>query len=95
MPADRVETVLKSREIAAVIMEPVICNLGVVVPQAAFMKALQRLCKHYGSLLIMDEVATGFGRTGKLFATEHFDIEPDILCLAKAITDMRRWARCS
>ena len=77
---------LKSREIAAVIMEPVICNLGVLVPEAAFMKALQRLCKRYGTLLIMDEVATGFGRTGKLFATEHFDIEPDILCLAKAIT---------
>jgi adenosylmethionine-8-amino-7-oxononanoate aminotransferase len=67
-------------------MEPVICNLGVMIPEHAFMKSISALCRRYGTLLVMDEVACGFGRTGKLFACEHFEIEPDILCLAKAIT---------
>jgi acetylornithine/succinyldiaminopimelate/putrescine aminotransferase len=84
--ADKVETKLKNRDIAALIMEPVICNLGVMMPEHAFMKRISALCRRYGTLLVMDEVACGFGRTGKLFACEHFEIEPDILCLAKAIT---------
>lgn len=82
----KIETRLKKKDIAAFIMEPVICNLGVLIPEDAFMKGLQKLCKTYGTLLVMDEVATGFGRTGKLFASEHFNIEPDIMCLAKAMT---------
>lgn len=84
--ADKVETRLKNRDVAAVIMEPVICNLGVMIPEHAFMKRISALCKRYGTLLVIDEVACGFGRTGKLFACEHYEIEPDILCLAKAIT---------
>jgi acetylornithine/succinyldiaminopimelate/putrescine aminotransferase len=84
--ADKVEARLKNKDIAALIMEPVICNLGVMIPEHAFMKRINALCKRYGTLLVMDEVACGFGRTGKLFACEHFDIQPDILCLAKAIT---------
>ena len=84
--ADKVETKLKKRDIAALIMEPVICNLGVMIPEHAFMKNISALCRRYGTLLVMDEVACGFGRTGKLFACEHFEIQPDILCLAKAIT---------
>jgi adenosylmethionine-8-amino-7-oxononanoate aminotransferase len=84
--ADKAETLLKRRDIAAFIMEPVICNLGAIVPDKAFMQRMAELCRRYGTLLIMDEVATGFGRTGKMFATDHFDIEPDILCLAKAVT---------
>ena len=67
-------------------MEPVAINLGVVMPEREAMAELQRLCRRTGTLLIMDEVACGFGRTGKLFASEHFPIEPDILCLAKALT---------
>jgi len=82
----KVETLLKNKDVAAFIMEPVICNLGVMVPEIEFMQGLQKLCRKYGTLLIMDEVATGFGRTGKLFATEHFDLEPDIMTLGKAIT---------
>jgi acetylornithine/succinyldiaminopimelate/putrescine aminotransferase len=84
--ADKMEARLKNKDIAALIMEPVICNLGVLIPEQAFMKRISALCKRYGTLLVIDEVACGFGRTGKLFACEHFDLEPDILCLAKAIT---------
>ena len=83
---DRVETLLKKRDVAAFVMEPVILNLGVVIPENAFMTGLQRLCRRYGTLLVFDEVATGFGRTGTLFGSEHFGVEPDLLCLGKAIT---------
>ena len=83
---DRVESLLKRRDVAAFVMEPVIINLAVLIPEKAFMTGLQKLCRKYGTLLVFDEVATGFGRTGKLFASEHFGVEPDILCLGKAIT---------
>ena len=82
----KVETLLKKREVAAFIMEPIICNLGALVPEDAFVRGVRKLCSRYGTLFIADEVATGFGRTGKLFACEHFDLEPDVLCMAKAIT---------
>jgi acetylornithine/succinyldiaminopimelate/putrescine aminotransferase len=83
---DRVETRLKRRDVAAFIMEPIIINLGVLIPDSEFMTGLQGLCRRYGTLLVMDEVATGFGRTGKLFASEHFKLQPDIMCVAKAVT---------
>jgi acetylornithine/succinyldiaminopimelate/putrescine aminotransferase len=83
---ERVDRVLKKRDVAALIMEPIIINLDVHVPSRSFMSGLQRLCHRYGTLLILDEVATGFGRTGKLFATEHFDVQPDIVTLGKAVT---------
>jgi adenosylmethionine-8-amino-7-oxononanoate aminotransferase len=82
----KVETLLKKRDVAAFIMEPIICNLGAMVPDDAFIRGVRKLCTRYGTLFIADEVATGFGRTGKLFACEHFDIEPDVLCMSKAIT---------
>src|SRR5215210_2979770 len=83
---DRVDQLLRRRDVAAFVMETVICNLGVLVPDKRFMTELRRLCRKYGTLFICDEVATGFGRTGRMFACEHFGIEPDILCMAKAIT---------
>jgi adenosylmethionine-8-amino-7-oxononanoate aminotransferase len=83
---DKIDNRLRKRDVAAFIMEPISCNLNVLVPEKEFMTGLARLCKKYGTLLIMDEVACGFGRTGQLFATEHFGIAPDMMCLAKAIT---------
>jgi len=82
----KIEARLKRRDVAAIIMEPVSINLGVAMPEPEIMRKLQRLCRRAGTLLIMDEVACGFGRTGKLFASELLGIEPDILCVAKALT---------
>lgn len=72
-------------EIAALFVEPVQGEGGYHVPPAGFLPALRRLCDRHGILLVADEVQTGFGRTGKLFALEHWGVEPDILCLAKGI----------
>ncbi|MFS4461167.1 aspartate aminotransferase family protein [Bdellovibrio sp. HCB2-146] len=84
--AERVALRLKKRDIAALIMEPVICNRGAMVPSQNFFDIIQEACKKSGTVLIIDEVATGFGRTGKMFACEHFHLQPDILTLGKAIT---------
>jgi acetylornithine/succinyldiaminopimelate/putrescine aminotransferase len=83
---ERIETRLKRRDVAAFIMEPVSINLGVCIPEAGFMEGLRALCTRYRTLLILDEVACGFGRTGKIFATEHFGAKPDMMCIAKAIS---------
>ena len=82
----RLEIRLKRRDVAAMIMEPIAMNLGVLIPEAEFMEGLVSLCHRYGTLLILDEVATGFGRTGKLFATEYYDVQPDMMTFAKAAT---------
>jgi acetylornithine/succinyldiaminopimelate/putrescine aminotransferase len=82
----RLETRLKHRDVAAVIMEPIAMNLGVLIPETDFMEGLVPLCHRYGTLLILDEVATGFGRTGKLFACEYYDVQPDMMTIAKAAT---------
>ncbi|HEY9227940.1 MAG TPA: aspartate aminotransferase family protein [Gemmatimonadaceae bacterium] len=83
---DRLETRLKRRDVAALIMEPIAMNLGVLIPETDFMEGLVPLCHRYGTLLILDEVATGFGRTGKLFASEYYDVRPDMMTIAKAAT---------
>ena len=82
----QVETALKRRDVAAMILEPVICNLGALVPEPAFLRGARELCDRTGTLLILDEVATGFGRTGRMLAAEISGVRPDILVLAKAIT---------
>jgi adenosylmethionine-8-amino-7-oxononanoate aminotransferase len=84
--AGKLETRLKTKEIAAFIMEPVVLNAGVHIPTKEFVHEARRLCDKYGTLFIADEVASGFGRTGKMFAIEHYDVAPDVLCLAKALT---------
>ncbi len=82
----RLERLLQKREVAALIMEPIVMNLAVLLPEEGFIREAARLCRRFGTLFIADEVACGFGRTGRLFASEHFGLEPDILCLAKALT---------
>lgn len=82
----KVESILKKREVAAFISEPIICNLGVIIPDKEFLEIVQKACRKYGTLLIIDEVATGFGRTGKLFASEYYNLKPDIVCLGKGLT---------
>jgi 4-aminobutyrate aminotransferase len=72
-------------ETAAIIIEPVLGEGGYVVPPAGFLKELRTLCDRHGILLIADEVQSGFGRTGKWFACEHFDLLPDIITVAKGI----------
>lgn len=72
-------------ETAAMILEPVLGEGGYVPAPARFIRGLVERCREHGILFIADEVQSGFGRTGKMFATEHYDIEPDIVCMAKGI----------
>jgi len=72
-------------DIAAIMLEPVLGEGGYVVPPASYMHSLRKICDENGILLIFDEVQSGFGRTGKWFAHEHFEVKPDILIMAKGI----------
>jgi len=74
-----------NREIAGLILEPIQGEGGIIVPSMEFMHAARDICTDNGTLLIMDEVQTGFGRTGRMFGFEHFGIVPDIMTLAKAL----------
>lgn len=73
--------------VAAVMVEPLVQGAaGMVVHPTGFLRALRQMCDRYDTLLIADEVATGFGRTGRMFACEHEDVTPDLLCMGKGIT---------
>ena len=78
-------TDLPPDRVAAILVEPVLGEGGFVVPPASFLPHLRQLCDQHGILLIADEVQTGFGRTGKMFACEHWDVVPDLLVSAKSL----------
>ncbi|KPJ64221.1 hypothetical protein AMJ44_13195 [candidate division WOR-1 bacterium DG_54_3] len=80
-----IEKLLKKKKIAAVILELILGEGGYILLPKPFVRGVRRLCNKYNALLILDEIQSGIGRTGKWFAAEHFGVKPDILCLAKGI----------
>jgi 4-aminobutyrate aminotransferase/(S)-3-amino-2-methylpropionate transaminase len=82
---DTFKRVVAADAVAAVVAEPILGEGGFVVPPREFFGILQEICRKHGILFVADEVQTGFGRTGKLFACEHYGIEPDILVTAKSL----------
>jgi ornithine--oxo-acid transaminase len=82
---DALETQLRSEDVALFIVEPV-QGKGVNLPPAGYLEGAQALCRRYGTLFCVDEVQTGFGRTGKMFAFEHWGLEPDLVPLAKSLS---------
>ena len=74
-----------SDEVAAVMVEPIQGEGGINLADAEYLQEIRRLCDEHGAVLIFDEVTTGIGRTGKWFAYQHFDVEPDIITMAKAL----------
>jgi 4-aminobutyrate aminotransferase/(S)-3-amino-2-methylpropionate transaminase len=82
---DTFKRVVANEEVAAVIAEPVMGEGGFIAPPPDYFKALIDLCHKYGILFIADEVQSGFGRTGKMFASEHYGIEPDLIVTAKSL----------
>lgn len=79
------QTVLPPEETAAIVVEPIQGEGGLIVPPDRFLTGLRRLCDRHGILLVVDEVQTGMGRTGKFLAIEHVGVVPDIICMAKAL----------
>ncbi|HVX11859.1 MAG TPA: acetyl ornithine aminotransferase family protein [Pirellulales bacterium] len=88
-PAEELEelfsTVCPPNEVAAIFVEPIQGEGGYRVPSAGFLPMLRQVCDRHGILLVADEVQSGMGRTGKMFAIDHFDVVPDMVCLAKGI----------
>lgn len=76
---------IEPSQVAAIIVEPVQGEGGFYEVPAELMQAIRRICDENGILLIADEVQTGFGRTGRMFAMEHYDVEPDVMCVAKSL----------
>jgi len=82
---DFFHTHISAEQVAALIVEPVLGEGGFVVPPREYFKILHKICKENGIVFIADEVQTGFGRTAKMFAVEHFEVEPDITVMAKSL----------
>ena len=84
---ERLVALHDASNIAAVIVEPIAGSTGVLIPPRGYLKRLREICSRHGILLIFDEVITGFGRTGAPFAAQEFDVMPDIITLAKGLTN--------
>lgn len=82
----RIQRLFRKEAIGAILVEPVQARGGIRIPTPEFLHWLRRLCDEHGALLILDEIYTGFGRTGAWFACEHSGIAPDVICLGKALT---------
>ena len=91
----RIDSLHGGESVAAVIVEPVAGSAGVIVPLVGYLQRLRELCTKHGILLIFDEVITGFGRLGENFASQRFDVVPDMICCAKGIiSGMIPMGRC-
>lgn len=84
--ASKLAEAFRTRSVGAVLVEPVQTRGGIRVPPTPFLKMVRRLCDRHGAVLIVDEIYTGFGRTGRWFACEHSGVVPDVVCLGKALT---------
>lgn len=82
---NRVDLDQLNDEIACVVLEPIQAESGITIPDKEYLKVLRNICDENGILLVFDEIQTGFGRTGKMFGFEHFDVIPDMICLAKGM----------
>lgn len=82
---DQIDAILSQESIGGMIVEPIVGREGVLIPPAGWLTGLAEICRRRGALLIADEIFTGFGRTGKLFAVDHEGVRPDILCCGKAL----------
>lgn len=76
--------IAETEDFAAVLLEPILGAGGGIIPPDGYLKEVRNICDRYGVLLIADEIQTGFGRSGKMFAVDHWDVEPDILCVSKS-----------
>jgi ornithine--oxo-acid transaminase len=83
---EALKTKLASQRFAALVLEPVQGEAGIVLPRAEYLAEAQYLCHRYGTLLVLDEVQTGLGRTGKFLAMQHYGVQPDMVILAKALS---------
>ena len=83
---DGLRVKLASKRFAALVLEPIQAEAGIVVPEAAYLAEAHALCRRYGTLLVLDEVQTGLGRTGRFLAAHHYRVRPDLVVLAKALS---------
>lgn len=82
---EALEAELRSEDVAMFVTEPIVGH-GVRLPEPGYLEGAQALCRRYGTIFCVDEVATGFGRTGRLFACEHWGLEPDVMTVSKALS---------